>query len=721
MADGFVGADAVGLYWTGSDASDGLRHAEAVVRRPALFFQDIPNVIVEQVAGRTAIGQGIIQATDADTLAYRAPGDSVYGAGVAVAAGETKVLEGDTDGTWVRVTRINSENMGGFMTVDTQPSRAVTVPESGRASGFTLFRQFILHNHSLLSVENLKVYVGTLGDSGVSDGGQLSASGAGSVVTTGDLDALGWPAQGWCRIETSGGTLREIVFYTSRTATTLTVPAAGRALLGSTAAAGASDDVIYPVPGMRVATEAADAEGTIQAASGTEIVSGLWSGVPSGVVPTSGITAGTGASGGTVGAMGNCGVWVTLEFPVDIVSGTTGLEYVLRWSWDYDGTTYWDEYRWEHPVAETALAVHRVHVGEDAVPDWDGTPDGSGASYPVNVSVALPGSGTKTINVTCRDQNAHGLIGLNTRYQTVVIDSSGNDVTPDLSDLLDVTLTNIAGGEVDLVASYDLGKDASPGDYARLYVTTDGTDPDPATDTPVDIALGVSNGLSANAVVEHVLGPYAYGTDVRVIARAYRSGDTTESGSTTVLQATVNTEAPAGVHGGGVYHGKAAGRVRTAADFSLETIVDVTHNVRFVREPGLTEFWVGSTLIWRAMWPSANRARIWIPDALDLKNTTISGSAGAEPVDVVSATEIYLAAGGDRQVKIDLTAGTVESATFELWGTPTDQTKKAAYYVGASAAAFQVFDVENGRWRPYVEVTSGGTLRAAVPVTQRSA
>ena len=712
MADGFTGGDALGLYRTGADGTDGFRYSEAVDRLPGLFLRDIPSLRVEMASGRNGAGRGIIQATGADALAYKAPGDATFGASVTIAAGETKVLESATAAKWVRVTRLNSDALGGIMTCDWIYERSATFPEVLRAAGADLYAQWMLHNHSEAGVSNVKVWIGTLGDSVVSDGGQLGASGAGSITTTGSFDDEDWPAQGWCRIEDSGGTLRENVFYTSRTATVLTVPAAGRGLLGTSAAAGASTDVIYPVPGMRVGIEAPGAEGTIQAATGS---------APGSVTFTTGITADTGASAGSIGELENYGVWSHVELPVDLLDGSTGITFKLRWQWDYDGETYWDEYVFENPVEETALAEYRVHVGEDAVPDWEGTPDGTGASLPVNVGVTLPGSGTKTLNVTVRERNAQGLIGLNTFYRTLVIDSAGDDVTPDLSELKDVTLTNIAGGEVDVVASYDRGADASPADKVWLYVTTDGTDPDPATDTPVELDVGLLLGASADVVFQHTLGPYAYGTDVRVIARTYRSSDTTESTSTTVLQTDVDTEVPAYVHGGIVVHGQAKGVARNAAEFSLETVFDATHNVRFIREPGLTEFRVGSTVVWRAMWPSAARARLWIPDALALDNTTISGASGSDPVDVVSATEIYLAHAGTRRVKIDLSANTIEADTLELWDPDvTDVVKRATHHVASTLTVFQVWDLEEGRWRPYLEVTNGGVFRAAIPVSQRS-
>jgi len=65
-----------------------------------------------------------------------------------------------------------------------------------------------------------------------------------------------WPDSGYGVIKTSGGTEREIIYFSSRTATVLTVPAAGRGLLESSAAAGAATDTIDSVPGIGIGKEA---------------------------------------------------------------------------------------------------------------------------------------------------------------------------------------------------------------------------------------------------------------------------------------------------------------------------------------------------------------------------------------------------------------------------------------------------------------------------------
>ena len=158
---------------------------------------------------------------------------------------------------------------------------------------------------------------------------QLAASGAGTIsISAGSFDT-DWPGMGFCRIETSAGALKEIVYYSSRTATELAVPAAGRSLLGTTAAAGAATDKIYPVPGLRIAVEAPSAQ------PGGYITDKTTAG--EGSIPTetwsSAITQATGLSVGTLAAGEQYGVWVRRAVVVGHVAATAALNRI-RWSFD---------------------------------------------------------------------------------------------------------------------------------------------------------------------------------------------------------------------------------------------------------------------------------------------------------------------------------------------------------------------------------------------------
>jgi len=223
----------------------------------------ISNITIDFIGGANETGDGTLTAIDSDNLAWTPPGGS-QGASVTIANGETKVLEGGTDtDKHVRVTRTSAAALSGTATVTLADSFNNTVgmdnvSSAEAAAGDDEQRGLFLKNESTVAVTLFKAWVKTIGTQRVSAGSQLGASGAGTLaVTSGtfaDWDG-GADTGGFCRIEEADGTLREIVYYSSRTSTELTVPAAGRELLGTSAAAGAADDKVYCVPGIRLSVE----------------------------------------------------------------------------------------------------------------------------------------------------------------------------------------------------------------------------------------------------------------------------------------------------------------------------------------------------------------------------------------------------------------------------------------------------------------------------------
>lgn len=274
MADEKTHADAVRFYLSGAasheaaqadpDASIGnYRGTTEWTPLASTVTSPISNVTIGHVAGANGEGAGTLTASGADELKWTPPGGTL-GAGVTIANGETKVLEGGTDtDKHVRVTRTSAAALSGTATVTLADSFNNTVgmdnvSSAEAAAGDDEQRGLFLKNESTVAVTLFKAWVKTIGTQRVSAGSQLGASGAGTLaVTSGtfaDWDG-GADTGGFCRIEEADGTLREIVYYSSRTSTELTVPAAGRELLGTSAAAGAADDKVYCVPGIRLSVE----------------------------------------------------------------------------------------------------------------------------------------------------------------------------------------------------------------------------------------------------------------------------------------------------------------------------------------------------------------------------------------------------------------------------------------------------------------------------------
>lgn len=319
MSEQQTRADSIRFYLTGA-TSDGGTQIDPLAALGGYASSTEVNSLVPTIAspitglsvifaaGANGIGNGTITAVDANTVAWTAPGGT-QGPAVSISSGQTKLLEDGTDSSkYIRVSRSSATAMSGAATVslayalnNSLIGTDVTTAEqsTGRVEYFAL----MLKNVSASQVNNLYIMLSALGTQRVSGSAQLGASGAGSIaVSTGDFSD--WPDTGFVRIVDSGGNLREIAYYSSRTSSTLTVPSYGRGLLGTTAAAGLSTDLIYPVSGLRIASETPSPNpGPIQTIANKTTS-------PTGRTWKTGVTTANGISAGNIASGAELGLWI---------------------------------------------------------------------------------------------------------------------------------------------------------------------------------------------------------------------------------------------------------------------------------------------------------------------------------------------------------------------------------------------------------------------------
>lgn len=304
MPDEKTRGDSIRMYLTGAGSDGGsqtdpdaalgnYRSSTLVVPLSVSIASAIANITVDAVAGANGTGSGSLIATGSDTLTWTPPGGSV-GSAVTIANGETKIIEGSDKSKFIRVTRTSATGLTGTatLTLTNQYNGVIgmdNVSSAEATAGDNEYRAFAIRNeHATVTVGGILAWIGTLGTQATTDSAQLSGSGAGTITTTDSF--ADWPESGYAHILTSGGATREIVYYSSRTGTSLTVPAAGRGMLGTAAAAGASDDTVDAVPGIRIAKEAP----TGDASTGNAQTIADEDTAPTGVTWDSGITAATG-------------------------------------------------------------------------------------------------------------------------------------------------------------------------------------------------------------------------------------------------------------------------------------------------------------------------------------------------------------------------------------------------------------------------------------------
>jgi len=272
MADVNTGTDSIRAYLTGASVDGGaqtdpnlslgnFRASTEVAAMSVSVTSPISNISILSAAAANGTGAGSLTATGSDTLQWTPPGGT-QGAEITILNGETKIIEGGNNEEYknLRISRTSATALSGTATVTLAVSKnnAVgfdDVTSAERTAGDIEYRCVAYKNNATESVLSLLVALKELGTAATSDVTQLPASGAGTVETSGSL--ADWPASGFCLL--SDGTADasyEVVYYTSRTATVLTVGSTGRAQMGTTARSGAATHTMYAIPPIALAIDA---------------------------------------------------------------------------------------------------------------------------------------------------------------------------------------------------------------------------------------------------------------------------------------------------------------------------------------------------------------------------------------------------------------------------------------------------------------------------------
>lgn len=505
---------------------------------------------------------GSLVATSADSVAYAAP-DGLMGPRVELTAGETyTVFDGADPSRFVRVTRTSPADLLGVASLEftDQYGNVVSMSDAANSeatAGGNRYRAIMLRNASYAVIKNVRIWIQPLATP--CNGGSLPSSGAGTISGS----FCEWPHQGWCRIVDSEGTLREIVYYSTRTATHLTVPALGRGRLGTSAAAGQASDRLYPVPPIRLAWELASPPvgGAVQTiADETTAPTGLaWS------------TAISAASGITITQLDSAqqgALWIHRELPAG-VSPYSEHQTQIRVRFSAEGETYTETLGGLWRIAVTAARKLLLHVGFNELPDLDADPDDTltvppGASpeehlaaNPWTTSAELD-QGDGTYNVAVNFQNEYGLRSEQLLTTTITLANGEASANPPSPPVIQ-TMEAAAAGAFRVTAVYYWLQDTAEqrADQFLVYLSTDGSDPDPDNDSPTVVnATLAGDGL---AILDWTSTAFAGGTVGKVLVRMRRSGDGADSESSDILSAIAVASAPSAISGGLFYRKQAEG------------------------------------------------------------------------------------------------------------------------------------------------------------------
>ena len=683
MASEKTVADAVRMHLTGVHSDSGrqpdpdtsLGNYRATTQVPGLSFRvknAFSNVRIDFVAGENGEGVGILAAPSASSLRWTPPGGT-QGTAVTIASGETKVIEGGTSASkYIRVTRTDSNDLTGTSTVVlTEDFNNVigfdNVSSAEAAAGDTEYRCVCLKNHGSGSVTNLKVWLGLLGTTA-----SVNATGysTGAVtITCKETDGLAdWPRTGYVENEDTG----EVMYYASRTSTALTVAAAGRDIWGETGGgagvgvSGDEDDVLKPIPGLRLAKEAPNAQPggyfTDETSNGEGTQPGglTWE-HPHNASDPDVISIGTLTTGQIYG------VWLERKVTVGMLASPM-LDNCVQWSFTYGGTSYTAEVQGKYRVANAALARYEIYHGTDASPDFDAAPEETFSSLPHETTLTL--SADHTHHIVTRYRNEYNMLSANIEEEIIALDSGGEEIEPIPSEPRDILVEAAADGEIRIRANYfyrDDSEDARADEFA-LWWTTDGSEPNPA---------GAADATSTMTLVDSYAkldyttdADFAYGTTVKVLVRTRRNdgADDYDSDNTTSYSATATFAGPEQPDPAGAFFARIAGQHSFEAwDKWLD---EGSGNFVNVAPDGSVEFYISDVLKMKV----ELSGDITLYDvAIETGQTNLSGTTSASDIDFSGgAWRFFEPAGGTQVMGLSATQLTFDDGIGLTTGLETD-------------------------------------------------
>jgi len=201
-----VGPDSIRFYLTGADSDGGVqadpdmslgKYRSATEELPLGFelFDPIAGLVVEAASGVCGVGNGILTALGASSVAFTAPSGS-QGAAVAIANGQTRIVPDDDTDKFLRVRRNSDSTLVGTATV-----RLVSVLNNAIGqdnvhyqesnAGHISYRCLCVKNIGAYPISDLRIWVKS-GTTGIAIGKEApSAQPAGYFTDkTGDGDEL---------------------------------------------------------------------------------------------------------------------------------------------------------------------------------------------------------------------------------------------------------------------------------------------------------------------------------------------------------------------------------------------------------------------------------------------------------------------------------------------------------------------------------------------------
>jgi hypothetical protein len=178
-------------------------------------------------------------------------------------------------------------------------------------------------------------------------------------------------------------------------------------------------------------------------------------------------------------------------------------------------------------IQNLALRGYELYRGVDALPDLAGAPYETFATLPHTTPAQDAGH---TYNYVLRYRNAYDLVSQNMQAQEYVVNADGSLGLFPLAPA-EIRAESAAAGAARILAAYDY--DAEPAgvaaDYWLIWVTSDGSTPDPTAEPTAIIAMVQADGM---ARLDSLSAAYGAGADLKILVRVRRA--TSAGGATGV-------------------------------------------------------------------------------------------------------------------------------------------------------------------------------------------
>lgn len=253
-------------------------------------------------------------------------------------------------------------------------------------------------------------------------------------------------------------------------------------------------------------------------------------------------------------------------------------------------TTYASSGAGQYRIANDALSLYEVYKGTDGAPDFTAAAWETSATLPLTTEALAV---SHVYQIAVRRRNAYNLVSQNTETESFDIAADGTINTVHPSAPVNTEIAAGAAGTFDVTSEYYYLED---GDNAAtqwlIYLTTNGSDPNPSVDSPTVVPMVSVDGI---AKLDWTSNAAADGATGKVLVRTRRVDGTdpvvdVDSTNSTIYSAVADTDGPTGM-------AQTCEWIYTAG--AATTIWNSTTAARidYIADPGILRFYIGTTLV----------------------------------------------------------------------------------------------------------------------------